>query len=292
VDAAQYRRLFTDLPLAWAVHEAGVIKDLNRAAAQLFAVGDPAEAVGRRLLDYVHPDSHGSVRERLKMLSETGRPVQAVPERMLRADGRELWVETVASLTVLDGRPAVQVLCWDITERVLEQERLAHAAMHDRLTGLPNRAMLEKHWSALLTRWESVDRPPAVLFCDLDRFKQINDQYGHAIGDATLEAVAARLSSALRSHDILGRHGGDEFVVLLEPNGPAVAQQLADRLTDALRQPISVAENLLKVGISVGLALPSHTDESLEALLRRADQAMYEAKRRAQHGAPRTSLPQ
>jgi diguanylate cyclase (GGDEF)-like protein/PAS domain S-box-containing protein len=271
--------LFSDLPVAWVVHENGLIRDFNRAAGELFAIDDPAAGVGRDLLDFVHPDSTSSVQERLRVLYESGRPVRAVEERMVRADGGDLWVETIASLTVVDSRPAVQVLCWDITERVLEQERLAHAAMHDGLTGLPNRAMLEKQWSTLQTCWESPDRPPAVLFCDLNGFKAINDRYGHAVGDVTLRAVAARLSGALRSQDVLGRYGGDEFVVLVEGDTLELAHQLTDRLTAALEQPIHVEDTVLQVGISVGLAFPVTDEEPLEALLERADEAMYDHKR-------------
>lgn len=279
MDSAQYRRLFSDLPVAWVVHENGVIRDFNPTAAELFGVDDPATGIGRHLIDFVHPESQDSVRERLQVLHRTGQPVRAVAERMVRDDGGDLWVETIASFTVFDSRPAVQVLCWDITERVQEQERLAHAAMHDPLTGLPNRAMLEKRWSALLGEWTSPDRPPAVLFCDLNGFKAINDDYGHAVGDATLQAVGARLSGALRSQDCLGRYGGDEFVVLVEPDTLQLTQQFTLRLTEALRQPIHVEDTVLHVGMSVGLAVPAAADESLEALLQRADQAMYDNKR-------------
>ena len=279
MDASQYRRLFSDLPVAWAVHENGVIREFNRAAAELFALDNPATVLGRRLLEFVHPESVASVRDRLHLLHETGQPVRAVTERMLRADGRDLWVETIASLTVLEGRPAVQVLCWDITERVLEQTRLAHAAMHDALTGLPNRAMLEHRWSALQTGRRPGERPPAVLFCDLDGFKKINDHHGHAVGDATLQAVAGRLGGALRSGDILGRYGGDEFVVLTKGDVPEVAQRLIDRLSSALEDPLRVNGTVVRVGLSVGLAVPESADELLDALLLRADQAMYDNKR-------------
>lgn len=279
MDASQYRRLFSDLPVAWIVHEGGVIRDFNAAAEDLFAVDDPETRIGGRLLDYVHPESADSVRERLRLLHQTGRPVRAVAERMLRADGRDLWVETIASLTAFDGRPAVQVLCWDITERVLERARLAHAAMHDGLTGLPNRAMLEQRWCALRTSRRAGGGSPAVLFCDLDGFKKINDDHGHAIGDATLRLVAERLSGAMRSDDLLGRYGGDEFVVLLEGYTPELGQQLMDRLVEAVREPIRVETTVVNVGLSVGLGVPATADEPLETLLLRADQAMYADKR-------------
>jgi diguanylate cyclase (GGDEF)-like protein len=204
---------------------------------------------------------------------------------MVRGDGRDLWVETIASPTVYDGRPAVQVLCWDITDRVLEHQRLTHAASHDRLTGLPNRTVLEKRWTALQAGWTSADRRPAVLFGDLDGFKAVNDAHGHAVGDAVLRAVAARLSAVLRSEDVLGRYGGDEFVVLVEAAGPELTRQLTDRLTGALHEPVHVLDRVVQVGMSVGLAVPATADEPLEALLHRADEAMYDSKRRARRGS-------
>jgi diguanylate cyclase (GGDEF)-like protein len=205
--------------------------------------------------------------------------VRVLAERMLRADGRDLWVETIAGPTVLEGRPAVQVLCWDVTDRVREQARLAHAALHDPLTGLPNRAMLEQRWSALQAARRAEGGTPAVLFCDLDDFKRVNDEHGHAVGDATLRAVAGRLAGALRSRDVLGRYGGDEFVVLVAGHTPALAAQLTDRLAAALREPLHVAGAVVPVGLSTGLAVPTTADEPLDALLVRADEAMYRHKR-------------
>jgi diguanylate cyclase (GGDEF)-like protein/PAS domain S-box-containing protein len=281
VDATHYRQLFSDLPVAWVVHEGGVVRDFNRAAMELFAVDDAAAHLGRRLLDFVHAESAPSVQERLRLLDERGQPVRAVAERMVRADGQDLWVETIASRTVFDGRPAVQVLCWDVTGRVRVQEQLAHAALHDGLTGLPNRAMLEQRWKASLAGRSSGDGAPAVLFCDLDGFKGVNDAYGHAVGDATLRAVAGRLSGALRDQDLLGRYGGDEFVALVDAATPDLARHVAERLTDALREPVHVADTVLQVAVTVGVARPATADEPLESVLRRADQAMYARKRGA-----------
>jgi diguanylate cyclase (GGDEF)-like protein/PAS domain S-box-containing protein len=279
IDASHYRRLFSDLPVAWVVHEDGEVRDFNRAAVELFAIDDPQAALGRRLLDFVHPDSLAAVQERLEVLYVSRQPVRALAERMVRADGRDLWVETIAGPTVLDGRPAVQVLCWDVTDRVHEEARLAHAALHDALTGLPNRAMLEQQWSALQVARRGGGDLPAVLFCDLDDFKRINDEHGHAVGDATLRAVAGRLAGALRSGDVLGRYGGDEFVVLVDGHTPDLAAQLTDRFAAALGEPLHVAGTVVSVRLSMGLAVPTAADETLEDLLVRADAAMYRDKR-------------
>lgn len=279
MEVTQYRTLFADLPVAWAVHDRGRILDANHAAAELFAISSIEDVLGGNLLDHVHPDSVDSVRSRLQQLYASGDPVQAVPERMLRGDGRDLWVETIASLTSIDGRPVVQVLCWDVTDRVLEAERLNHAAHHDGLTGLANRALLESRWRVLVDDWVTSGATPHLLFCDLDGFKRVNDTLGHEAGDRVLKAVAARLAHAIRPTDILGRFGGDEFVVLLGGEDVPAVEHLARRLTDVLLEPIHVADGVVRLGMSVGRATPQSPDESLDSLLRRADRAMYEAKR-------------
>ena len=153
--------------------------------------------------------------------------------------------------------------------------REAQAARHDPLTGLPNRLMLEEHGA------RAVQPGCAVLLIDLDRFKQVNDGYGHAAGDQLLRAMAGRLRAGVRPGDVVCRLGGDEFAVLLAERG--AAEPTAERLAALLAAPVALGEVQVQVGASVGIAtaLPG---EPFDALLRRADQAMYEAKGRSSAG--------
>ncbi len=164
----------------------------------------------------------------------------------------------------------------DLRER---EARLAHQASHDPLTGLPNRTRFRERLERALERARRDGRPCAVLFVDLDRFKQVNDTLGHAAGDQLLVAVAARLQSCLRDADTLARLGGDEFALLLEEIGDlAGALRIADRLLAALAPALPVAGRDLVVAASLGVALSTGLEDTPADLLRFADVALYRAK--------------
>ena len=154
----------------------------------------------------------------------------------------------------------------------LQAERNAHDAQHDPLTGLPNRAHLHNRLSEALV----AGNPVSVLLLDLDRFKPVNDTYGHEAGDEVLRAVGQRLSAALRPRDVVARLGGDEFAVLLceESDG----RGLADRLRAVIAAPITWNDTVVSVGASVGVAVHPRDGQSPEALLRAADEDMYRVK--------------
>ncbi len=158
---------------------------------------------------------------------------------------------------------------------------LAHQASHDYLTGLANRRQIIDLVGAAM---QSVDREPGdvfLLYVDLDDFKAVNDQYGHDIGDALLQEVAARLRAGTREDDVVARLGGDEFTVLLGPHvSSETAELVAQRLTSALREPIEVAGRVLRISASIGLAHCVPGQHRPEDIFRHADAAMYDAKRR------------
>jgi diguanylate cyclase (GGDEF)-like protein len=166
-------------------------------------------------------------------------------------------------------------------------DRIRHEAEHDSLTGLPNRANLVQRAATLLSGQRRSDRPLALLFLDLDGFKDVNDRFGHAAGDALLRAAAKRFRNVLREHDVVGRFGGDEFVVLLDASdGSADPSTIAGRLVDATAEPFRLDEvdGPVRITASVGIAV---ADEHVTAdeLLRDADQALYLAKRSGKHQA-------
>jgi diguanylate cyclase (GGDEF)-like protein len=158
------------------------------------------------------------------------------------------------------------------------RERLAHAAVHDQLTGLPNRVLFMDRLELALSRAQRDHHRVALMFLDLDRFKLINDSLGHEMGDRLLERVAHRLGGALRSVDTLARFGGDEFTVLCEVSDKSEALEIALRLVQAMQQPLNLADSELFVSVSVGVALSLDGLESGTELLRNADVAMYRAK--------------
>jgi diguanylate cyclase (GGDEF)-like protein len=169
-------------------------------------------------------------------------------------------------------------------EAVLREHeaRLAHMATHDPLTGLPNRALLEDRLGQALARAARTESRVALLFCDLDGFKEVNDTYGHKVGDEALREVANRLTDGRRRADTVARLGGDEFIILLPDleDGRSAGRLVAELCLEALRKPIDVHGLSLKLGMSIGIALYPDAGASASQLMACADVAMYKAKRR------------
>jgi diguanylate cyclase (GGDEF)-like protein len=176
--------------------------------------------------------------------------------------------------------PSILAWFYDISDRIEMEQQIRHLAYHDSLTDLPNRYLFEDRLNLALKYAKRNQRQLGVLFIDLDGFKAVNDTYGHDIGDMLLKAVSARIASLLRVSDTLSRVGGDEFIVLL----PEIADSddglhVAGKLLDALAEPFDIAEQSLLVSASIGLAMfPEHGEDD-QTLLKKADIAMYEAKK-------------
>jgi diguanylate cyclase (GGDEF)-like protein len=167
----------------------------------------------------------------------------------------------------------------DITERRAAEQRLTFLALHDPLTGLANRRLLLDRLSIALARMARSGRMVAVLYLDLDRFKEVNDTLGHDQGDQLLLRAAARLGELVRDSDTLARLGGDEFVLVADDlTGPAEAVAIAQRIVDALKEPFDLPGGArVSVGASVGVAVAAAGADP-STLLRHADAAMYQAK--------------
>ena len=249
---------------------------------RIFGV-DPAsfKPTFTNFLSLVHPDDRAMVTGGLEHALARREPFR-FDYRVPLADGGEHWVRARGRLITDDAGAVVgmQGTCQDITDRKQAEAALTHNALHDPLTGLPNRALLLDRIEVALARSARIDKSVAVLFLDLDRFKLINDSRGHAAGDVVLRAVAERLVSAIRPSDTVGRLGGDEFVVVCE-DAVAVweATVLGERLIRTLEEPFQVEGGEVFVTVSVGIAIAEPT-ASADELLRDADVAMYQAKQR------------
>jgi diguanylate cyclase (GGDEF)-like protein/PAS domain S-box-containing protein len=236
----------------------------------------------------LHPDDRERVEWRL--LAHTRRLITSfeLEYRILHRDGNYRWM-LCRGMAVWDdhGRATRMVGSQtDITGRKQAEEQLAYGALHDALTGLPNRTLFMDRLSLALKRAQREKHLFAVLFLDLDRFKTINDSLGHAAGDELLIAVARRLESVLRPGDTVARLGGDEFAVMLDRlNAPEEAEWIVERIHQALQAPLSVRGHTVYTTASIGLALGNEGYERPEELARDADTAMYQAKvrRRARH---------
>jgi len=231
------------------------------------------ELLAGRLTAHIHPDD--------RPLLHTG-PQARTRVHVRCADASGAWRHLEASVTDLRKDRHVRGVvfsCRDVTDRIAVERQLAHAAFHDSLTGLANRAMLLDRVDQALSRYQDEQVPFAVLLLDLDNFKQVNDSLGHPVGDDLLVVAASRLTELVRPGDTVARLGGDEFCLLLEGASTHTARTAAARITRVLSAPVPIDGQQLFVSASIGIASPGPGGASRSDLLRMADLAMYSAKR-------------
>ena len=243
---------------------------------------DPSDLVGRKFTDIVL----SSEKERAHLFfrgalqNRTGfRDHEA---RVLTKSGRTVWLNTTA-VPILDGSGALlgyRGAAMDITQRKRAEEQLLHDALHDDLTGLPNRALFMDRLGHALRRFNRVeDGSCAIIFLDLDRFKIVNDSLGHLAGDRLLKETARRLERCIRPGDTAARLGGDEFVMLFEDvKEVEKAKSIADRIQEVLSAPFASEGTEIRCSASIGIALTSKDHKLPEDVLRDADITMYRAK--------------
>jgi diguanylate cyclase (GGDEF)-like protein/PAS domain S-box-containing protein len=199
--------------------------------------------------------------------------------RHTKKDGSIMDVEVDSHPLLFDGRAARIAVVTDITERNRAEEALRHQALHDGLTGLTNRTLLQERLSHTILTAQRDHAPLALLLVDLDRFKEINDTFGHHYGDLLLQQIGTRLRGLLRASDTVARLGGDEFGILLPTTDAASAVTVAQQLLHTLEAPFELNGQRVEIGASIGIAsYPAHGSDTA-TLLRRADVAMYVAKR-------------
>ena len=258
---------------------------VNRTYAELLG-RPPEDLVGVRLSDVLGKGLSLDLAE----IADGRREAVPSEQSYTHDDGTTVWVlHGVAAVAGPDGRPAwFAVSAQDITERRRAEEELLAAtaalteqAVRDPLTGLANRTLFEERLRGALSRDARTGGATGVLFLDLDGFKDVNDEHGHAVGDAVLRAVAERLTAGVRPADTVARLGGDEFVVLVEGATPTGMDALVARLSDAVQEPLTIRGTTLDVGVSVGLALAEEGATDPASLVAEADKRMYAAKRSA-----------
>jgi diguanylate cyclase (GGDEF)-like protein/PAS domain S-box-containing protein len=260
----------------------GTIRSWNPAAERLFGYS-AAETAGRNVSMLLPED------RRAANLAATRRYLATGESRLightslsfpaLRKDGARIELEF--SMTKIGFAQASQlvVVFRDITQRKQAEERLTQLALHDSLTGLPNRPYFEQRFDETLARCRRSGEPLALMILDLDNFKPVNDTLGHEVGDQLLIAFTRHLKAALRESDLLARIGGDEFTIVVEGvKEREDAAAIADKLLASLRDPLDVAGHAIVVSASIGIAL-CHEGDTAQGLMKRADQALYEAKR-------------
>ena len=241
---------------------------------------DPGKMIGSSQFDLVHRDDADAMRDAFQELLTRGQMERAIEFRVVNSAGEWRTLEAIGKNCL--AIPAVRgiiVNTRDVTDRKNIQQRIQHLAFHDALTGLPNRSLMQDRVSQAIGRAERSTKRFAVMFIDIDNFKNINDTLGHDVGDELLRQVAVRLTDSVRTHDTIARQGGDEFIVLLDQlEGHQGATRVAQKILDALRLPFDVGGAEQHVSGSIGIALYPDDGRDAPTLLRNADTAMFHGK--------------
>ena len=258
----------------------GHVESVNPAAEVLFGWAE-AEIVGRPIAVVVPGLELSGEHDGLDDLhwGPSERMMEAI-----RKDEQRLPVDMSMSSTTIGGREMFTLIARDATLRKLYEDQLEHQATHDPLTGLANRTLFDELLVRAAYRADRSGRPVAVLYLDLDGFKDVNDLFGHPSGDRVLSETSRRLEAVVRPGDMVARMGGDEFVVLCEHlSEPSDAEKIATRIVQAVGKPIPLATGVATVTASVGIAL-GEPGETAASLIGRADEAMYRMKQGGKAG--------
>ncbi|HMJ78671.1 MAG TPA: PAS domain S-box protein [Iamia sp.] len=259
---------------------------VNQALCDLLG-RPPDQLLGQRWTDYTHPDDVAGRPNcsRPRDLSpapaplDRNRDVVADERRYVRPDGTTVWAS--ASVTLVRDDAGVPHHYFsqiqDITARKRMEQELSHQALHDSLTGLPNRALLDDRLVRGLVRSRQRSTQLGVVFFDIDDFKLVNDSLGHTVGDEVLRTVGARIEEAIRPEDTVARFGGDEFVIVCDDMAATEPTQLAERIAEAVGRPMLIADQEITLTLSAGIALADRS-ATPDTLLRDSDAAMYRAK--------------
>lgn len=274
-----YRLLVEHSPVAIIVYSEGVISFINPYAINLFGGKSSEELIGKSIWDFVNSDSDDVDPDFIKIFRD-GKKIHPEPfvQKLRKANGTEFWAEITAIPVVYDRKPIIQAIIRDVTDKKKYDEFLEVMAYQDPLTGLTNRRSFMNILNRTFMEYKIKGGHFTLLYVDLDDFKAINDTHGHEIGDHLLVDFANRMKDTVRSTDVVGRIGGDEFIAILRDTDQDQLQDLLKRLQGSFRQPYVIEGIEIYATSSMGAAIfPEHAD-STKQLIRNADFALYQAK--------------
>jgi diguanylate cyclase (GGDEF)-like protein/PAS domain S-box-containing protein len=262
-----------------------VVTRCSSRARSMFGV-DPGFLIGKPLSEILGKKSPAELTEAFLRLQDGSETRNRVEASFLRADKSRVQLAWFNSALLRGPKELMSVMCLveDVTARQKAEQALQHLATHDQLTGLPNRRGLQDHLAALLASANGKKRGVSSLYIDLDGFKAVNDRYGHAAGDAVLIEVSARFKRISNGRDFVARLGGDEFIIVIEDDANAARAHSVSRDIFAALAPhcefdVGGARHSAPIGASIGIASHPPLPADVVELVKRADAAMYEAKR-------------
>lgn len=260
----------------------------NKLFVEDASLNDERDLIGKSDLDMVWKDEAEGYRANDRTIMASGKPMLNYEESQTQDNGRRIWVSS-SKTPLKDGEGRIIGLVgayMDITsikesERKLKSHRdeLQYRAYHDALTDLPNRLLFLDRLEQAINNARRSESNIAVLFVDLDRFKEINDSLGHAFGDKVIQVVAARLKKQMRDTDTIARFGGDEFVMIFNNiEDPVVVADVTSKIIESMADPLRINDRLIYITLSIGISIYPEDAENPESLLKNADAAMYQAK--------------
>ncbi|MBD3767728.1 MAG: EAL domain-containing protein, partial [Gammaproteobacteria bacterium] len=234
---------------------------------------------GERFIGYVHPDDREGWLAKTAQLHENAKDLIHVRFRLNTAGNSHPWVEgKFLCHTTADNQSLLRGALRDVTQSYLHEKQITHMALHDALTGIANRILLEDRLKQAIQLADRHQRQLAILFFDLDHFKQINDSLGHKVGDQLLIAVSQRIQSQIRAGDTLARWGGDEFVILFSDMEAEKITSITEKLLQTMQTPFKLEEHELSISYSMGIAIYPQDAQDIQGLFANADRAMFHAK--------------
>ncbi|OCA84975.1 sensor domain-containing diguanylate cyclase [Pseudobacillus wudalianchiensis] len=279
----QYRNLIELSPEAILIHRKGKILYTNGSGAKLLGISNSDEAINYNLMKFIHPDSIDHLRSLEKRIKSNEEVVLKHRFKVKRLDGTIFDVEFTSAKIEYGGQPAREVIVRDITIEKKREDEMKQLVYQDALTGLPNRRAFVDKMNQTLSEVKRDNAVLAVMFIDLDGFKQVNDTLGHEAGDLLLKQVSNRFKDCINKKDMVARLGGDEFVILLPDTHQDDCTLTAKRIIECLAFPILLSGKDVRVTPSIGIAVYPEDGQEAETLIKHADLAMYQAKRRGKN---------
>ena len=256
------------------IHRDELILEVNAAGGRLFGVSTD-RLIGSRLLDFFIAGDRPLLAQRITCQTAIRKPEEV---RVNHVSGTTIPVELSCRVIEFEGRSAVALALSDLSERKRDEERIRYLAHHDFLTDLPNRFLLQERLTHVLDAAARTGTGVALLYLDLDRFKSVNDSFGHSVGDDLLIQVGHRLRAEIRASDTLARIGGDEFVLVTDIEQAENAALISYRLIETLSKPFDIGGRRIEIGTSIGISLYPRDGATPQSLLDAADTALYRAK--------------